>query len=105
MAPLKSSIVNKAIIFLTVAMCSMSAMSLEVYQTKRLAYQGYAIPQSNPEVTSYQEQSTRDIERAQPYQRNFDKGEVRSHTVFAINITIDKICVKIISRKASCIKN
>ncbi|MDE4453725.1 hypothetical protein [Psychrobacter sp. DAB_AL62B] len=104
---LKFSVVNKTTIFLIAAMFSASAMPMDFNQPERLAYQGDAISQSNPEVMYYKGQRERKnyIESAKSYQKFADKGGVRAHTVFAINITIAKICVKIISKQVSCIEN
>ena len=104
---LKSSIINKTTIFLVAAMFCVSAMPMDFNQTQRLAYQGDTMPQLNPSAMFYKGQSVRknDIESAESYQKFADKGDVRAHTVFAIKITIAKICVKIISKQVSCIEN
>ena len=104
---LQSSVVNKTTIFLIAAMFSASAMPLNFNQTQLLGYQGNAMSQSNPDVMYYKGQRERNnyIESAKSYQKFIDKNDVRSHTVFAIKITIAKICVKIISKQVSCIEN
>lgn len=88
-------------------MFCVSAMPMDFNQTERLAYQGNVMPQSNPSAMFYKGQNIRknDIESAELYQKFADKDDVRAHTVFAIKITIAKICVKIISKQVSCIEN
>ena len=102
---LESLSVSKTTIFLVVAMLSASAMPQNFNQTKRLAYQGNTISYSNPYFTYYDgiREHKNYIKSAELHQKSAHKGDARAHTVLAINITIAKICLKIISKQVSCI--
>ena len=104
---IKSSIVNKTTIFLVAAMFSASVMALDFNQTQLLGYQGNAMSQSKPDLIYNKGQRERKnyIESAQAYQKLGGQGDTRAHTVFAINITMAKICFKVISKQVSCIEN
>lgn len=97
---------SKTTVFLLAATLSTSAMSQNFSQTKRLAYQGNNMSHSNPYFTYHDMQKEHnDLKSAKLYQKPDYNGGARAHTVLAINITIAKICLKVISKQVSCIEN
>ena len=103
---LESLSVSKITVFLVVTMLSASAMPQSFNQTKRLAYQGSAISHSNRYFTYYdgQREYKNYIKSAELHQKSSHKGDTRAHTVLAINITIAKICLKVLSKQVNCIE-
>lgn len=104
---LNTSLIRKTTLFLAAVMLPLLAMALDFNQTQSLVNQGYSDAPFNLGVMGYDGQGKRKdyIESSELYQKADDRGDTRTHKVLAINITMAKVCVKIISKQLICIRN
>ena len=100
-------LIRKPTLFLAAVMLPVSAVALDFNQTQRLANQGYFDALFSPGVMGYDGEGKRKdyIKSSELYRESADRGDTRTHKVLAINITIAKVCVKIISKQLICIRN
>lgn len=105
MVLLTASFIGKITIFLVAVIFPVLTMALDFNQTQRLTNQANAVSKSNLDMMYYNAPSARTdyIKSVELYQKSADQDDAKIHTVLAINITIAKLCVKIMSKQVSCL--